>query len=224
MSRVYLLVGLGLAACGDPEVVPDAAEALPPDASDICGAAATWFKGEYLDWDSTTAMFAGIKNATFTLAEDTTHVAHTLSNGRFELCASDATEFLVDIVPPATKHYIGGTVVATKDATGADATISLRAFTKERGEGGPFAFDTSKAQVYVVVLGQARAVEVSGIHGSPFQWTGTQWRSGATGTHVYFPNVDPSGGSTKVSIPNASPISLIPIAAGQFTYVIVAAK
>jgi hypothetical protein len=224
MSRAYLLVGLAFSACSEPEVTPDAVPELPPDASDICGAAATWFKGEYLDWDSTAAMFDGIKGATFTLREDATHTARTLSNGRFELCASDATEFLVDITPYAASPHVGGTIVATKDATGSNTAISLRAFTKERGEVGPFAYDTQKAQVYIVVLGPARTVEVSATHGSPFQWTGSEWRSGRTGTHIYFPNVDPTGGTTKVSIPNASPVSLIPVKPGEFTYVIVAAK
>jgi hypothetical protein len=54
-------------------------------------------------------------------------------------------------------------------------------------------------------------------------FTGTAWVAGETGASVYLPNVDPDGGSTKLVIANATPLSTIPLAAGTFTYVVVVA-
>ena len=112
--------------------------------------------------------------------------------------------------------YVGGTLVVLKEVTGSNGNYELRSFTEARG-----AFDATRAQLFVQIIGDGRAVDVSAKHDPGMHFTGTAWAAGANGTSVYLPNVDPDGGTTKLVIANATPLSTIPLVAGSFTYVVV---
>jgi len=221
MRSAALLVALAVAACGDDAPARDGGPDSPPDSAEMCGATAVSFTGEYVDWDSTTTDFLGIFEATLTVRGDATRTDKTAPNGRFELCLSNDTRVLVDIAP--ADGYVAGTIVVIKDVLGAGGVVSLRSFTAAQGQMPPFAYDAAKAQVYVHVVGGQRAVDVATAHAPGFHYTGTAWASGQTGTDVYVPNVDPTGGETKVAVTGGTEVGTIPIAAGAFTYVAVAA-
>lgn len=200
------------AACGSERARGDAGD-LPPDGAQMCGASAVLFTGELLDWDTS----AAIAGATLTVGGAS---ATTTDSGRWQLCLANDPVVLVDLV---AGEYIGGTIAVFKDVLGANGAFSLRSFTAARGQQPPFAYDAAKAQVFVHVIGGARAVDVSSPHDAGFHFTGSAWAAGQTGTDVYVPNIDPAGGVAKVAVDSATEIGTVPIAAGAFTYVVAAA-
>jgi hypothetical protein len=222
MRRCAFPIVVVLAACGDDAGVrDDAAPDMPPDAADMCGATAVYLTGEYVDWDSTEVDFLGIFDATLAVVGDAGRTDRTAPNGRFELCLPNDPQVLVEVVPLG--DYVAGTIVVIKDVLGANGTFSLRSFTAARGQMPPFGYDAAKAQVYVHVIGAARTVDVSSPHAAGFHFDGTAWLAGQTGTDVYVPNIDPAGGVTKIAVTGATEVGTVPIAAGAFTYVAVAA-
>src|SRR5258706_16351522 len=119
MSRARLVMTLVVAACnGNSGDAADAGIDAPADASDMCGATAIYVTGEYLDWDSTPAVFKGIADATLTAQADPTKTMRTPASGRFELCLANDTQNLVDVAPKPP--YIGGTIVVLKEVTGSN--------------------------------------------------------------------------------------------------------
>lgn len=138
MTRLLLLATLGLslsAGCGDDGGAQ--ADARPIDAQDPADAAvdagpdafvrcpgAVLFTGEYLDWDSSDAMFQGIFDATVT-DTSTNATAQTAPNGRWELCvpagtAVAATITHADRVPVryvAAPEVIAAGMVSTRGLT-----------------------------------------------------------------------------------------------------------
>jgi hypothetical protein len=222
MPRVRLVLTLAIAGChGDSNDTADAAVAPHMDAADNCGAAAIYVTGEYLDWDSSATAFKGIGDATLTVQDEPTKTTRTETSGRFQLCPANDTQNLVTVEPKPP--YIGGTIVVLKEVTGSNGNFRLRSYTKDRGQMGASPFDPTKAQLFVHVVGAERAIDVPAKHDSAIHFTGTAWAAGDTGIDVYLPNVDPTGGSTKLAVTNATPVGLIPLTPGQFTYVVIVA-
>src|SRR5262245_9980480 len=120
--RCAVLVALA-AGCSDAPA-RDGGPDAPPDTSEMCGATAVYFTGEYVDWDSSAIGFLGIFDATLTVRGDATRTDRTSPNGRWELCLANDPMVLVDVVPQG--GYVAGTIVVVKDVLGANGTFSLR--------------------------------------------------------------------------------------------------
>jgi hypothetical protein len=186
------------------------------------------FTGEYVDWFSTdTGFFCGIFQATFTVHGDSTRTNQTNPNGRFTLELAPAQTTQIDITPPTAQsecsnpkstYNVPGIMIADASVIASGQMISARSFTvaAEPGVG----FDSTKAQVLVHVDGTPRAVSITGTHQPTEAFDGTSWAAGDSGPNVYFPNVDPTGGTTTISTTGtALGTGSVPIAAGTFTYV-----
>src|SRR5512146_1481945 len=85
-----------ICACSDDAAPRDAT--TPDIDNGSCGSMVR-FTGEYIDWDSSTDVFCGIKDAVFQV-EGVDAKVNTAPNGRFDLCAPDQPIVLVDITPP----------------------------------------------------------------------------------------------------------------------------
>jgi hypothetical protein len=107
-------------------------------------------------------------------------------------------------------------MIIDEQVAAAGAIISARLFTVDRAP--MFNFDNTKAQVLVHVDGTQSAVSIDASHAATQAFDGTTWAAGDTGVNVYFPNVDPASGSTKVSMSGATGTGSVPLAAGTFTY------
>ncbi len=212
----------GLAGCSDDSSgTPDAAEPDATGDSGLCGATGVFFTGELLDFDSTSASFSGINDATLTVRGDATKTDQTAPNGRFELCLSDEPSVIVDVTPSAASGYIPGIAVVSKEVASSGG-YSMRSFTTTRGMAG-FGFTSSKAQVFVHVAGVARDITISAAIERAYSFTGTTWDAGNNrGTNVLLANVNPAGGSTKINIPSVAGLpDEIPLEAGKLTFVVV---
>ncbi|HET7503997.1 MAG TPA: hypothetical protein VFK02_23410 [Kofleriaceae bacterium] len=177
------------------------------------------FTGDYLDWDSGAA-FCGIFGAQFQ-AQGGSAKSTTAPNGRFDLCVSDAETALVDITPPSAPspctpdpqtYVLPGIAVARKAVIAAGGMWRGRAFGMARQ-----AVDPAKAQVFVHVNGTPRAVSITAAHGTTQARNNDAWADGDTGADVYFPDVDPAGGSTTLSAGSAIGTGSIPLVAGKLT-------
>ncbi|HUH01424.1 MAG TPA: hypothetical protein VML75_05475 [Kofleriaceae bacterium] len=137
MTRLVLLATLGLSlatACGNGGGSPDAQQAdarepadaaidAAPDAFVRCPGGVL-FTGEYLDWDSSDAVFQGIFEATIT-DSSTNATAQTAPNGRWELCVPAATTVVATITHPdrvpvryvAAPEVIAAGMVSTRGLT-----------------------------------------------------------------------------------------------------------
>jgi hypothetical protein len=217
MKRCLVLVAL--AACGD-------------DGNHTADGAPLTVMGEYVDWDSSdTGAFCGIFGATFTVHGDPSQTNMTNPNGRFTLTIHDART-QVDITPPTAQsecsvpkstYTVPGIMIIDEQVAGAGAIISARSFTVDRAP--MFNYDSTKAQVLVHVDGTPRAVSIDAAHDPAQAFDGTAWAAGDTGANVYFPNVDPGAGTTKVSVSGgATGTGSVPLAAGTFTYLTVNAQ
>jgi hypothetical protein len=219
LVRAGLLAFLvGCAACGDDgHTIADAmVDAIP----DPCAPQMT-FTGEYVDWDSTPATFLGVFGATFTHRADPTKTDTTNPNGRFDLCIPAADGF-VDVTHMTGSAYVGGTVVVNRAVIQSGAMQSYRSFTATRA--ADFAFDSAKAHVFVHVAGTPRAVSLAAGHAPAQAFDGATWSAGATGSAVYFPNVDVQATTTLSVAGGALGTGPIPLTAGAFTYVTVLAN
>jgi hypothetical protein len=206
LTAVVVLAACEACGNGDPGVDG------PPDP---CAPKMT-FTGEYVDWDSG-ASFMGIPQATFALRGDPALTDQTAPNGRFEMCIPPADGF-VDITPMTGSSYVGGTVVVDHTVLQFLPVQSYRSFTAMRS--ADFAFDASKAHVYVHVVGAANTVVLGKPAGVTKIFDGSAWVDGATGTDFYFGNVA-TGGPTKLTVTGA-PVyggASVPLTAGAFTYV-----
>lgn len=238
MLRGYFagaLVAVALAAaCGD-DAARDASITIDID-NGSCGDQIN-FTGELVDWDNE-ASFCGIFEARLEVQGEGA-MDNTAPNGRFEgICVPNAAVTLLDVTPPAgnstcttppSPYSMAGIAVANKAVILAGGFFSARTFTDARRtsffQAAGLAFDPTKAQVFVHVDGTPRAVSLAAAHGAPQAVTGTAWGPGATGREVFFPNVDPGGGSTMLSVAGgAIGTGMIPLAAGKFTYLAVLAR
>lgn len=212
-----------LCACSDDAAPRDAA--TPDIDNGTCGSMVR-FTGEYVDWDSGAA-FCGILGAQFQVqgggAKST-----TAPNGRFDLCVPDAPVTLLDITPPTamsecTKmpetYVLPGIAVASKAVITAGGFWSGRAFGMARQ-----AVDPTRAQVFVHVNGTPKDVSLTAAHGPAQAMMGDTWAPGSTGHEVFFPDVDPAGGSTTLSAAGAIGTGSIPLVAGKMTNVSIIAR
>jgi len=216
----WLLLALAVAACGD-----DGGKTIDAALSD---GQPLMFTGEYVDWFSTdTGFFCGIFQATFTVHGDSTRTNQTNPNGRFMLSLAPAQTTQIDITPPTAQsecsqpkstYNVPGIMIADASVIASGQMISARSFTVDAATG--VGYDSSKAQVLVHVDGTPRAVSITGAHQPAQAFDGTTWAAGDTGVNVYFPNLDPAGGTTTISTTGtALGTGTVPVAAGTFTYV-----
>jgi hypothetical protein len=221
-SAAFLVI---ICACSD--------DAAPRDATTVdidngsCGSMVR-FTGEYVDWDSGAA-FCGIFGAQFQVQGGGAK-SSTAPNGRFDLCIPADPVTLIDITPPtalsqcttppATVAYtLPGIAVANKAVILAGGFWSGRGFLMTRQT-----IDPAKAQVFVHVNGTPRAVSLTASHGPAQAKTNDAWSSGDTGQDVFFPDVDPAGGSTMLSAGGATGTGSIPLVAGKMTNVSIIAN
>jgi hypothetical protein len=219
-ARVALL--LMLVGCGPGS---NAADAAPDIDNGTCGSMLR-FTGEYVDWDNDTT-FCGLPGSVFTVRGSGTTVTLNAPNGRVDLCVPDQAVTLIDITPPRTipgckpdpmmnlVYSLPGLAVANKAVVLAGGFWSGRTFVQGRET-----HDTAKAQVYVHVVGPARAVSLDAGHThGPIQAVVTStWAPGDTGHEVFIPDVDPAGGSATLSIAgDAIGAGSIPLVANTMT-------
>ena len=219
-SAAFLVI---FCACGD--------DAAPRDAITVdidngsCGSMVR-FTGEYVDWDSgaeTGTTFCGIFGAQLQVQGGGPKGNPTPPNGRFDLCIPDQPVVLLDITPPAAAsqcqpqqgtYALPGIAVANKAVIAAGGFWSGRNFVMTRQ-----AVDPTKAQVLVHVNGTPRQVKITAQYASSQARMNDTWSSGDTGEYVFFLDVDPTGGSTDLSMSNAIGAGPIPLVAGKMTNV-----
>ena len=189
------------------------------------------FTGEVVNWDSNDTTFCGVFNATFQVQPDGA-MDSTAPNGRFDLCipkAAATTSVLV--TPAANSSMCSGSVfshpemvIANREVIEAGGDFSTRLFTDERqvtfyAQIGA-AYDPAKAQLLVHDFGALRALKITAAHDATqaYSTTAAAWAAGDTGYYVFFPNVDPSAGMTKLTATGgAAGTGDVPLAAGQMT-------
>lgn len=224
MTRPVILALLGLslfAACGDDSggqadarpidaAPPDASIDSGPDAFERCPGAML-FSGDYLDWDSSDAMFKGVFDATVTNIA-TSATAQTAPNGRWELCvpaatAINATITQADYLPvrytaaadviaagavstrglePARADTLFGTVGLTRDAADAQVLIEVRSHPSLSPVVGATVALTGATPDGTYAVDTAWALQV-------------ETMTGAAG-YMFFANVPVGGGSTGISV------------------------
>jgi hypothetical protein len=183
--------------------------------------------GEYIDWDSSDVTFRGIFDASFTVQSDPTKTDKTSPNGRFELCAPNASRAVLTVDGPGagTTAYVDGLMVIDKAVIDASAAISARSFTAARAvtffqeQAVPTGFDANRSQLLVNVVGTPRAVTVDAA-ATALSLNGATWGAGATGSTVFFANLP--AGRTTVNVGSSGTVigaGAVPLTAGKFTYV-----
>jgi hypothetical protein len=202
----------------------------PPDIDNgTCGSQLR-FTGEYVNWDND-ASFCGIFNAKFQSLQGGS-MSMTAPNGRFDLCVPDQAVSLVDITQPtsvspcisdkARTYPLPGLAVANKEVILAGGQWSGRTFLDNQ-----VTYDPSKAHVYVHVDGTARAVTLDSAHphGQVQAVMTNAWAPGNVGHEVFFPDVDPAGGTATLSVDGgAIGAGSIPLVAGKMTTLTVIAR
>jgi hypothetical protein len=184
------------------------------------------FMGELVDWDSTDANFCGVMAATFHV-QGTGASAMSAPNGRFILQIPDQDQVLIDITPPSApsqcttgSYTLPAIAIVTKALIAAGGTWSGREFVTGRE-----AIDPTKAQVFVHVNGTPRAVSIGAAFSDSQAMSATTWAAGDTGVNVFFRNVDPTAGSTSVTVAGgAVGTGTIPLVAGKMTAISVIAN
>jgi hypothetical protein len=227
-ARIALLLaaaGLSIAACGGCGGGSGSVDAAPDIDNGTCGAMLR-FTGEYVDWDNDTT-FCGLPGSVFTIPGVGPKTINA-PNGRVDLCIPDQATTLIDITPPATipgckvvsdpqlKYSLPGIAVASKAVIAAAGGMwSGRTFIDGRQ-----AYDPTKAQVFVHVVGIATAVSLDAAHGhgQTQAVATTLWAAGDTGHEVFIPDVDPAGGAATLSVAGgAVGEGSIPLVAGKMT-------
>lgn len=226
-ARIALLLaeaGLAVAGCGGCGGGSGSVDAAPDIDNGTCGALLR-FTGEYVDWDNDTT-FCGLPGSVFTVPGVGPKTINA-PNGRVDLCVPDQATTLIDITPPTTipgckvvsnpqlKYSLPGIAVASKAVILAGGMWSGRTFIDGRQT-----YDPAKAQVFVHLVGQARAVSLDAAHAhGPIQAVATtMWAPGDTGHDVFIPDVDPTGGSATLSVAGgAIGEGSIPLVAGKMT-------
>lgn len=219
---------------------PVTADASQADAAAIDGPADADFvnfpfSGLYVDWDSTASAPCGIAGATWTVKYDASRVATTDSAGAFTIPLTNYLA-LLDIEPPSTAstcttpsstYTIPGIAVAPPAIVLRGVDYVARSLTTARvatfyAQIGA-AFDTTRANLLVHVVGPERAISISAPHAAAQRFDGATWSAGAMGTDVYFPNIEiPSPSVTIVTVDGgALGTGSVPLAAGAITYMTV---
>lgn len=212
--RSLAVLVLGLGACGGGNSTPH--DAAPDTPTGPCGAELS-FTGEMIDWDSTEANFCGVAGAVWTVRGDTSRTETTPPNGRLSMCLARKTQTIIDVTPPtagsqcpalfnqpmntypmAAVAIIPDTVLVPNASFSVRAMVQSRQASMETQIGA--ALNPSDGQLYVHVVGAPHAVSISAAHGAAQKFDGTTWAAGTTGSDVFFPNVDLSGGVVGVTI------------------------
>lgn len=222
--RVVLCV-LALAACGDDGATKkDAAVDGPGDGS---GGNQVLFQTGYLDWLSVEGPnFCGIFMATVTNHANAMQTFSTPPNGRIDLMvpATGITRF--DVTPPTMPSgcvntpgtYTTPSIILADPAVIATQAIQeARDFTTEELPSLGFTPNATKAHVFVHVEGTKTAVTIAASHDPSQAFDGMSWAAGSTGNDVFFPNVDPTAGSTMVVMGGATGETSVPLVAGTIT-------
>lgn len=109
-------------------------------------------------------------------------------------------------------------IVGSHAAILAGGFNSARMFTTTREATLGVTIDRSKAHVLVHVDGAQRPVALAAAHDASQAITASVWAAGDTGHDVFFPNVDPAGGTTMVTVTGgAIGTGSIPLVAGTIT-------
>ena len=121
-------------ACGGSSTTTDAGVDAAvgmdgPDAFQRCGANVELL-GEYVDWDSTVAMFKGVAMATLQERGQPGNMVMTPPNGRSTLCIAPNVDTIVDATHP---DYLPVAIEVDARAV-ARGPFSLRGLTPERGD------------------------------------------------------------------------------------------
>jgi hypothetical protein len=183
-----VLASLLGAACSDSAATPDAGFDTPSP----CPAGELFYTGELVDWGSTLTTFLGVYDASFTVEGEPARTDKTSPNGRFELCLANATTTLVTVDATAASTYFDGIAVAEADVIKSGTLSSMRSFTAMRELTFVPRIAFGKAQVFVHVAGNQRAVNLPGTPGAKLIFDGTQWKPAGkddVGSDVFFTNV-----------------------------------
>ena len=237
-DRVALvaLAAAALAGCSDNGgTAKDAGTDVPTDS--MCGAG-TFFTGEIIDWDSTTARFCGVYMSSLTVAGQSAAGDKSNPNGRFELCVPHQALTEVDVTHGANQsecttfkdsYPVHAVLFAEQAVIDGGGMFSARAMTQHRQDDMFMmigtTFSAAKAQLVVHVDGAQRQVTISvPAHDTTQKFDGAAWAAGDTGSDVFFPNVDP--GSVQITVAGntvGSPVT-VTLAANAYTYVDVHAR
>jgi hypothetical protein len=239
-DRVSLvaLAAAALAGCSDNGgTAKDAGTDVPGDS--MCGAG-TFFTGEIVDWDSTTAKFCGVYNASLTVSGQSGAGAGDMSNpnGRFELCVPHQALTEVDVAhganpsectTPKDVYPVRAVLFAEQAVIDGGGMFSARAMTQHRQDDMfttiGTAFNAAKAQLVVHVDGAQRQVSISvSAHDTTQKFDGAAWAAGDTGTDVFFPNVDPGSVQITVAGNTVGSPATVTLVANAYTYVDVHAR
>lgn len=216
---------LFLGACGDdgPATVDARVlDGVPLDVPDGCDPSTLYLAGELLAWDATAMDPQGVGGVTITQRGDATKTTATTSAGVFELCIANDALVLVDVVPAEGTEVVGGVALVDKDVLGGGGAYSIRTFERPRAV-TDYLFDETKGHVFVRVNNAARMASLSATFDRSYVFQNGEWIGGeSTGQDLYFANVDATTGETKLVLDRAVGVpSTIPLAAGQFTFVVV---
>src|SRR5215510_2278735 len=107
---------------------------------------------------------------------------------------------------PMNTYQVPGVAIASDAVVTGSAQFSFRARAMVQARvtsmfaqiGQPFA--TDHGQLVVHVVGTPRQVSISAGHATAQRFDGSTWAAGDSGSDVFFPNVDRSGGAVAVSM------------------------
>jgi hypothetical protein len=197
-------------------------------------AAPVVFMGEYVDFLSTENVFCGILDAKWTLHDRADLTDMTNPNGRVSFTLPPMERWQFDItpsarasectMPPGQMYNVPGIAIVDAQVVAAGGEYSSRAYSTTVAQ--TFGFMPGLAQVLIHVDGTPRAVQIAAPHAATQAFTEAGgWAAGDTGENVFFPNVDPSSGTTMVTVTGgAVGTGEIPLSGGTFTYLTVIAN
>jgi hypothetical protein len=234
---IMLAVVLLSAACGDDGAAVDA---MPIDAAVDAGIDGppgrcgndVFVTGEYIDWDSTLAMFDGVEFATWTSVDPPGRPAVTgAPNGRVELCIAPGAINQIDVTRPPEPPIAGyvpmrfvADPVVFQSPGGLFSMRGLKLGT-EVAQFREFGvdYDASKAQVLVYKIGASIPLAL-GV-GTSFVSDGDDditWSEGTTGTLTLFPNrAVGNGTATLTSSGSFVGPTTLPLVAGKLTITVI---
>lgn len=224
-----------VAACGGEvsvalDAATDATADAEVDAPSPCGTDVA-VDGVYVDWDSTTASYAGIGGAAWTVVSPAGGPTVTAEpDGRVHLCISRTSTTQIDVTHPG---YMPARFVADGPAFNAPGvTFAVRGL---RTGAGPTSFgvlgenfNTAAAQLEVYKVGAPIPLALQPATNPPQRSyvsdgpDDTTWAAGAAGTLTLFINRPIVGDSvTLTSTSSFVGPAALPIAAGRFTIAVI---
>jgi hypothetical protein len=235
LTRLFAATALVFAACGDDDssdgidAPTDAPDADAPDGP--CGAGYQ-LTGEYIDWASTNAAFAGVPFAELELiGADPPVTATTAPNGRIQLCLPRSGVSLVRVTQDEAAPngpYLDAMIVADPAVLGTpNALFSARGVkTSEVAQRwdelmSGMTFDIDAGNVLVVNRGTPVQVGVAGQDSYISDGADdATWQPGDTGAFTIFPNVALNGGTATLTGTFTGPRS-VPVFESSLTIVVI---